>query len=250
MGKFLALVYGVASYVFFLVTFLYSIAFIGNLYVPKSIDSGAEPFNLAALLINLGLLGIFSIQHSIMARLGFKRWWTRIVPQPIERSTYVLFATLALALMLWQWRGISGIVWSVKNPTGVSVIWVLFGMGWAITFASTFMIDHFDLFGVRQVVLYAAGKSYSDPEFQTRGFYRYLRHPILSGTLIAFWAVPVMTVGHLLFSVVTTVYIFIGVALEERDLEHLLGEPYRRYRRSVPMMIPFARRSSRKNAAS
>lgn len=238
MARILSLLYGVAAYAFFLVTFLYAIGFIGNLLVPKTIDTGAEPITVTAVLVNLVLLGIFAIQHTIMARPAFKRWWTTIVPRQVERSTFVLFATLALALLLWQWRPISGVVWAVSDPAGVAVLQGLFFLGWAILFAATFMVDHFDLFGLRQVALYAAGRPYTPPEFKTVGLYRYVRHPIMLGFIIAFWAAPVMTVGHLLFSAATTAYIFIGVAFEEHDLRAHFGATYEAYRRQVPKFIP------------
>lgn len=249
MGRVIALLYGLVVYAFFLVTFLYAIGFIGNLIVPKSIDTGAEPISVAAFVINIILLSIFAIQHTIMARPAFKRWWTGFVPQPVERSTFVLFASLALALIFWQWRPISGIVWEVTNPTWAVVLQVVFFAGWAILLAATFMIDHFDLFGVRQVILHAQGKTYADTEFQTSGFYNYIRHPIMLGFIIAFWAAPVMTVGHLLFAAVTTVYIFIGVALEERDLSAHFGETYQTYRRAVPAYIPLPGKRAAKRTA-
>lgn len=232
------MVYGLAVYAAFLVTFLYAIGFVGDLVVPKAIDTGAGALTAAALVIDVVLLGIFALQHSVMARQGFKRVWTRIVPGPVERSTYVLLATAALALLLWQWRPIGGAVWAVKSPVGADALWVVFWLGWAMLLLSTFLIDHFDLFGLRQVSLFARGQPYRLPDFQTRGLYRYLRHPIMLGFIIAFWAAPVMTVGHLLFAIASTGYILVGIAFEERDLLQFYGERYRNYRHMVPMLIP------------
>ena len=244
MKQTLAVVYGFATYLFFLVTFLYAIGFVGNLIVPKAIDSGAEPFTWPALIVDLVLLGIFAIQHSVMARPAFKRRWTQFVPWAVERTTFVLASTLVLALLLWQWRPIEGVVWSVQDPTGILVLQVLFFLGWAILLASTFMIDHFDLFGLRQVVTYARGAPLKSPEFNTSWLYRYVRHPIMLGFLIAFWAAPEMSAGHLLFSVATTGYILIGILLEEHDLAAHFGERYRTYRKAVPMLIPLPGRGA------
>jgi protein-S-isoprenylcysteine O-methyltransferase Ste14 len=240
--KALGFLYGIASYVVFLAVFLYAIAFVGNFWVPKSIDSGAAGPLGAALLVNVLLLGLFAVQHSVMARPAFKAWWTRLVPPPVERSTYVLLASLLLALLFWQWRPIAGTVWSVEDPVGRALLLSLYGLGWLIVLLSTFMINHFDLFGLRQVTLRLRGLEYTHLPFTTRALYRFVRHPIMLGFLIAFWATPHMTLGHLLFSIATTGYIFIGVFFEERDLAAAHGRDFERYRQEVPMFVPFSRR--------
>jgi methanethiol S-methyltransferase len=243
MSRAIALLYGVLCYLVFLVAFLYAIGFVGNLVVPKSIDSSEPGAFWPSLLVNLGLLGLFAVQHSVMARPGFKRWWTRIVPQPVERSTYVLFASLALILLYWQWRPLPEVVWSVESGAGRAVLWTLFALGWGLVLVSTFMISHAHLFGVKQVHQYWRRQEAALPGFQTPGLYRYLRHPIMAGFLIAFWATPVMTVGHLVFALATSGYILVAVQLEERDLVHAFGERYQAYRERVPMFIPRPRRS-------
>lgn len=234
----LAFLYGIVSYVVFLGAFLYAVGFVGNLAVPKSIDSGSDTALAEALVVNLLLLGAFAIQHSVMARPAFKRWWTTIVPKPVERSTYVLLSSLLLLLLFWQWRPLTTVVWAVVAPAGRVVLWGLFGLGWLIVLLSTFMINHFDLFGLRQVDLHRTGRAYEPPAFTRRALYRLVRHPIMLGFLIAFWATPRMTVGHLIFALATTGYILIGVTLEERDLVSAYGESYERYRREVSMLLP------------
>lgn len=238
MGRIAAFVYGIISYVLFLGSFLYAIAFVGDFYVPKTINSGATGPFLDSMLVNVLLLGLFAVQHSGMARPGFKKWWTKIVPKPIERSTYVLLASAVLVLLMWQWRPMPDIVWSVDNELGRNILWGLFGLGWFIVLASTYMISHAHLFGLTQVYNYLKRKGFSPPKFQTPGFYRYVRHPLMAGFFIAFWATPEMTVGHLVFSLATTGYILIALQLEERDLINHFGETYRKYRQQVPMFIP------------
>ena len=235
-------IYGSISYVIFLGTFLYAIGFIGNFGVPATLDGApARPF-WVAFLIDAGLLTLFAVQHSVMARKWFKDWWTSIVPKPLERSTYVLFSSIALILLFWQWQPLGGVVWSVEDPFGQIVLRVLFGFGWALVLVSTFLINHFDLFGLRQVWLYLLGRPYTTLHFGTPGPYKLVRHPLYVGWLFAFWSTPTMTAAHLLFSVATTAYILIAIQLEERDLIREHGDSYEAYRRSVPMLIPFTRR--------
>ncbi len=239
MSRILSFLYGVVNYVVFLGVFLYAIAFVGDFAVPRTIDSGGPTGAFwPSLLINAGLLGLFAVQHSVMARQGFKEWWTKIVPEPIERSTYVLFTNAVLILLFWQWRPLTDVVWSVEVAWGQWVLWGLFGLGWALVLAATFMISHMHLFGMKQVYEHVQGEELSHPDFQIPGLYRYVRHPLILGFLIGFWATPHMTVGHLVFALATTGYSFIGLYLEERDLIAQFGERYRRYREQVPMIVP------------
>jgi methanethiol S-methyltransferase len=233
-----AVLYGFISYTVFLFTFLYAIGFVGNLVVPKSIDSGMAAPIAEALIVNTLLLGLFAIQHSVMARPAFKRWWTRWVRRSVERSTYVLFASLALVLLFWQWRPITAPIWTVEHPFGAGILNIVFWLGWAMVLLSTFLIDHFELFGLRQVVARLRNRPLPPPVFKTPLFYGRVRHPLYLGFLLAFWATPTMTAGHLLFAVATTGYILIAIQLEERDLIALFGDQYRRYRQQVGMLIP------------
>ena len=238
----LALSYGVACYLIFMGTTLYTIGFVGNLYTPKSIDTGRVVAPLGAAAIDAALLAVFTLQHSVMARPAFKQWWARIIPRAIERSTYVLLASLALLLLYWQWRPLPTIVWNVSNPVGRGLLLALYGVGWALVLLSTFLIDHSELFGLRQV--YARWRDRDDgaPIFKTPMLYRLVRHPMMVGFLIAFWATPQMSVGHVLFSVAMTAYIVVGIHFEERDLLAYYGETYRCYQSRVRMLLPFPKR--------
>jgi len=239
LSRALALLYGVVAYAVFFCTFLYAIGFVEGLLVPKAIDDGAVGPLVPALIVNVLLMSVFAIQHSVMARPGFKRWWTRFVPKSIERSTYVLLASLALVLLFWQWQPIPQVVWQVTDPVPATAIVALSLFGWVLVLFSTFLINHFELFGVHQVVNNLRGHDMPAARFKTPVLYKVVRHPIYLGFIIAFWAAPTMSVGHLLFAAVTTTYIFVGIFLEERDLVEMFGDEYRRYRARVGMLIPF-----------
>jgi protein-S-isoprenylcysteine O-methyltransferase Ste14 len=239
MSRALFFVYGLLTYLFFLATVLYSVAFVGNIAVAKTIDVPAQGGLATAVAVDVALIALFGIQHSVMARAAFKRVWTRVVPEPIERSSYVLASSLSLALLFWQWRPIDAIVWDVEAPALRAILWALFFGGWGVGVVATFMIDHFDLFGLRHVALHFVGKPYTAPPFRVRGFYRLVRHPLLVGFLLAFWATPRMTAGHLLFTAGMTVYIAIGMRFEERDLDRALGDDYRAYRARVRALLPW-----------
>src|SRR5436190_20175186 len=244
MGRLIALLYGLAAYLVFFLTFLYAIGFVEGLWVPKTIDTGTVVPMTEALIVNILLMSLFAVQHSVMARRQFKEWWTQYVPKSVERSTYVLFASLALVLLFWQWRPMPDVIWQVANPSAAMAITGLSFVGWLLVLTSTFLINHFELFGVHQVVNNLAGRTMSEPRFKTPVLYKVVRHPIYLGFIIAFWAAPVMTVGHALFAAVTTAYIFVGIFLEERDLVAQFGEQYQRYRAQVGMLIPFRRKAS------
>ena len=245
MTRFLSFLYGLVAYAIFLGAFLYAIAFVSGsplpLALPKTIDIGPASPVVQATVVNMLLMSLFALQHSIMARPGFKRWWTQFVSPAIERSTYVLFASLALILLMWQWRPITEVVWQIADPKLALAVQAISFLGWGIVLLSTFLINHFELFGLQQVVMNIAGRAAAKPHFKTPLLYKVVRHPIYLGFIIAFWAAPTMTFGHLLFAAVTTAYIFIGIALEERDMITVFGDEYRRYRQQVGMLMPFRR---------
>jgi protein-S-isoprenylcysteine O-methyltransferase Ste14 len=242
-----AFLYGVVCYLAFFATFLYAIGFIGNFVVSKSIDSGPQSSFLVALAINTALLGLFAVQHSVMARQWFKRAWTRLVPVPVERSTYVLLSSLALLLLFWKWEPMGGVIWDVQSGFGRLALYALYAAGWATVLAATFLINHFDLFGLRQVWLHLRGRPYTQLEFRTPGLYRYVRHPLYVGWLLVFWSAPVMTLAHLVFAIATTAYILIAIQFEERDLIRVHAE-YAEYRRRVPMILPLGSPRRRESA--
>jgi protein-S-isoprenylcysteine O-methyltransferase Ste14 len=242
MKKVYSLFYGLVCYLAFFGTILYAIGFVGNLIVPKTIDGEPQVPLLKAILINASLLLLFALQHSIMARPAFKTWWTSIIPHHLERSTYVLLASLCLMLLMWQWQPIGGVIWSIENETVKNILLVVYLAGWAIVFIATFLINHFDLFGLRQVWFYFRGQPYTHLPFRIPLFYRFVRHPLYFGFLIAFWSAAVMTIAHLLFAILTTGYIFTAIQLEEKDLTDHFGEQYKDYKRTKPMIIPFTKR--------
>lgn len=239
MNRVIALLYGLGAYGIFFVTFLYAIGFTTGLVVPKTVDGGPVVPLTEALIVNLTLMSLFAIQHSVMARKPFKRWWTQYVPKSVERSTFVLFASLALILLFWQWRPIPAVVWQVNDPMIAMTFTSLSLFGWLLVLAATFVINHFELFGLHQVANNLVGKPMPAPRFKTPVFYKVVRHPIYLGFIIAFWAAPTMTLGHLLFATVTTAYIFVGIMLEERDLVDQFGAQYQHYRQRVAMIVPF-----------
>jgi methanethiol S-methyltransferase len=243
MGKFMAFLYGIVAYLAFAITIIYAIGFVTGLLVPKTIDSGAVVPLTEAIVVNLLLMSLFAVQHSVMARPQFKKWWTQFVPVAVERSTFVLFSSLVLLLLFWQWRPIPAVVWQVSNPQLATSLLGLGLFGWVLVFISTFLINHFELFGLHQVANNLAGRPMPALQFRTPLLYNLVRHPIYLGFIIFFWATPVMTAGHLLFAAVTTAYIFVGIALEEHDLIAIFGDEYRRYRQQVAMIVPFLGKS-------
>src|ERR1700759_128837 len=241
MSRLIALVYGMVCYAFFFVTFLYAIAFVEDFPVPRTIDAGLRAPMTEALIINMVLMALFAIQHSVMARPQFKAWWTQFVPKPVERSTYVLFATALLALLCWQWRAIPAGLWHFSYPLAAAMRTGISMLGFVLVLSSSFLINHFELFGLYQVVNNLTGRQVPAPRVYTPLFYKFVRHPPYLGFIIAFWVTPTMTAGHLLFAAVTTAYIFIGMLLEERALEDVFGDDYRRYRQRVAMIVPWRR---------
>lgn len=243
-GRVAAFLYGIAAYVIFFVTFLYAIGFVEGLVVPKTLDSGTAGPQLQALIVNLVLMSIFAVQHSVMARPQFKRWWTKFVPASVERTTYVLLASLALALLIWQWRPMPSVVWHIADSQIAWAITALSFVGWLIVLTSTFLINHFELFGLHQVANHLTNRSMPAPRFRAPLFYAFVRHPIYLGFVIAFWATPTMTMGHLLFAAVTTAYILVGIQFEEHDLIDVFGDEYRRYKSRVSMLLPWRKSSA------
>lgn len=239
MSRYIAFLYGITSYIVFFVAFLYAIGFVSGFVVPKTIDTAAVVPIADALIVNLLLMSLFAVQHSVMARQQFKKWWTQYVPKSVERSTYVLLASLSLLLLFWQWRPMPAIVWEIRNPQIATIITGLSLLGWLIVLSGTFLINHFELFGLHQVANNLAGRSMPQPRFRTPLYYEFVRHPIYLGFIIAFWVAPTMTAGHLLFAGVTTAYIIVGILLEERDLVAVFGDDYRRYKSRVSMLVPW-----------
>ncbi|MFN7997722.1 MAG: isoprenylcysteine carboxylmethyltransferase family protein [Bryobacteraceae bacterium] len=238
LGRVMTFLYGILCYLIFCATFLYAVAFLGDFGFVKSIDSGPDTGIGQALAINAALLALFAVQHSVMARQWFKQAWASLVPPPVERSTYVLFSSLAMILLFWLWRPMGGEIWEVDAPAARNAIWGVYALGWVILLAATFLINHFDLFGLRQVYLHLIGRPYTGLEFRTPGFYRYVRHPLYVGWLCIFWATPSMTTAHLVFAIATTAYILLAIRWEENDLIRIHGERYRVYREQVPKLIP------------
>ena len=239
IGRVVVFLYGIFAYLVFFATFLYAIGFVSGLVVPKTIDDGAAVPAMEGLIVNILLMSLFAVQHSVMARRQFKEWWTQYVPKSMERSTYVLFASLALILLLWQWRPMPAVVWQIDNPAMAMTVTGISLLGWLIVLSSTFLINHFELFGLHQIANNLAGRPMPAPRFRTPLFYKFVRHPIYLGFIVAFWAAATMTLGHLLFAAVTTAYIIVGILLEERDLVDIFGDDYRRYRDRVSMLVPW-----------
>lgn len=250
MKKTLFLLYGVLAYVIFFATFCYSVGFVSSGIVPKHIDSAPQSPLMFALLVDAGLLSLFALQHSVMARPAFKQWWTKIIPEPIERSTYVLLASLCLILLFWKWEPIGGVIWQVDSETGKILLLSLSMLGFGIVLVSTFLINHFDLFGLRQVWMYFVGKKYEVLHFRTPFFYKYVRHPLYLGFMIAFWATPTMTAAHLFFAIMTTGYMLTAIQFEEHDLIKHFGSHYLEYKRSAPMLIPFTKSAKNKKVTT
>ncbi len=244
MSKIFAVLYGLVNHVMFLAVFLYLICFLGNFdsLVPKTVDSGTPGPVSTALVVNVLLWLLFGVQHTVMARPGFKQWWTGIVPKHLERSTYVLLSNVLVILIMWQWQPMTGVIWDVQNPLGQNVLWALFFLGFGLVVLSSFIIDHFDLLGTRQAILYAMGRPYTTTPFKVVGFYKFVRPPLLLGWMIGFWSTPTMTAGHLVFAIATTAYMLIAIRYEEKDLASLHGEPYSSYRERVSMVIPWLAR--------
>lgn len=238
MKRWLFFIYGVTCHLLFLATFAYLAGFVGNLLVPKAIDSPSSLSLIEALAVNLGLVLLFGLQHSVMARPAFKRWWTRIVPEPIERSTYVLFSCIVTVVLVWGWQGIDVVIWDVQQPLARTLLWGLFAAGWLLVPVTSLMIDHFDLFGSRQVWLYLRGREYTQSEFRVPGLYRWVRHPLYVGWALAFWVAPTMTLGHMLFASTMTLYMALASKVEERDLVRVFGRQYEDYQRRVPAIVP------------
>lgn len=245
MKRYLILVFALTAYGFFLATFVYLPAFLADVGVPKTVNSGEESAWPQAMVVNVALLALFAVQHSVMARPWFKAWWTQWVPKAMERSVFVVAASAVLVFLYWQWQPIRMVVWEVDHPVGRGVLWTLFLGGYAMALYSSFLIDHFELFGVRQAWFHATGRTAPEPEFMVRSLYRHVRHPLMAGLLLMFWSTPTMTVGHLFFTGVLTSYILVGIAFEERDLVRFLGAEYQRYRGRTPMLVPLPRRRRR-----
>ena len=242
MKKITTFIYGIFAYLIFLMTAIYTIGFLGNFIVPKSINSGLGISFISSLFINLSLLSLFAVQHSVMARASFKKWLAKFMNPAIERSTYVLLSSLALILLYWKWQPMKTIIWQVENEVISWVIWGIFGIGWLVVFASTFMINHFELTGLQQVLNYLRQRQAASTKFEVNYLYKFVRHPLMLGFLIVFWATPLMTVGHLVFTLILTLYIFVAVKyLEEKDLRKAIGEEYEAYQKEVPMIVPFTK---------